>query len=269
MTIIAAYPSECGVVFVSDFRVTFRDGTQKDRCIKFIEVEGKMGLFLSGDTSFWKRAIPRIAAAMEQMTTENIFALDGPLNQLLNEEAINHTGKRAGAIGFLLGTPVNETIFTAIITPQLHCELRQVVTNEPIVLGKGGDIPNIHQIIKNSFQSYAKYYESDLFLIGAGIRTEILTKLQSIDNGFEKFGISPTMVVSRLKDGDFIVCGEERTGFKLSRGECHLFKYNYESNDAGKITIVDSVTDEVFSLVNIDEISTDTEGGEFDPEKLS
>lgn len=268
MTIIAAYPSKCGVVFVSDFRVTFSGGKQMDRCIKFIDVAGKMGLFLSGDTSFWKSIVPKIATEIEQITQENIFALEGPFNQFLNIEAINHSGTHAGAIGFLLGNNETHTLFTVKVVPQNHCILKQAEIHEPIVFGKGGNIPGIQQIIKNSFQTYAMHCGCDLFLIGSGLRSEILSALQSIKDGFKEYGISPTMAVSYLSSGKFVICGEEREGLNLSGNSCHLFKYEYKKDINGRFIIADALTGEIVSLLNIEELSTDIDGREFDPENL-
>ncbi|MBE2889141.1 hypothetical protein [Geobacter anodireducens] len=267
MTIVAAYPFVGGGIFLSDFRVTLAGGHQIDRCLKFIEVSDTLGLFLAGDISFWKKCLPKIKDETAGFTAKNILEIEGPFNQILNMEAIDFSGRPAGAIGFFMEPGTEPVIFSTRIVPQNHCELSGCTPERSIVIGKGAEIPGINTLINNSFKTYSAHYGDDLYLIAAGIRREILNILMQEPDGFKKYGVSPCLAVSKLENDRFIVCGEMVDGITLGNKSSFFFSYSY-SEDVGKFYLKDHVSGEMSTLVDIDNLEFDIEGDIFDPEKL-
>lgn len=68
MTIVAAYRFDDTCVYVSDFRTTNRlegNKTFHDTCLKFTDIDQRLGLFLAGDVTFWKETIPKISEIVD------------------------------------------------------------------------------------------------------------------------------------------------------------------------------------------------------------
>jgi hypothetical protein len=268
LTIVAAYPFVGGGIFLSDFRVTLADGHQIDSCLKFIEVSDTLGLFLAGDTSFWKKCLPKIKNEMAGVTVKNILEIEGPFNQILNIEAIDFSGKPAGAIGFLIEPDTEPVIFLTRIVPQNYCVLSGCPPGRSIVIGKGADIPGINTLINASFKTYSTHYPDDLFLIASGVRREILNALTQEQDGFRKYGVSPCLAISKIENNQFIICGEENVGITLKNKSSFFFSYSHSAEE-GKLYLKDNITGENVNLVDIDTLEDDIDGGIFDPEKLN
>lgn len=277
MTIIATYRFDDKAIFINDFRVTIRSvnasKTQADLSMKFVPIDGKIGMFLAGDVDFWKMAIEEITRQASDISIENILDPSAPFNMLLNAVTLRfgrRTGK-SGAIGFIVDQVQKKNVqFNIEIVHGQGAMLEETPNYQITIMGSGKTIPNIKQELEVFFRKNLSKYNNDFYKIGYYFWIEVKKMIQQCGSlAYEKLGISPYMAKSSLVQDSFCLHGEEISGgYHSDRGS---YEYNYSllKDGNGQIIFFDHFNQEKLKVVEIMGTTPNMEEVIFDPEKVT
>ncbi|MBC2722672.1 MAG: hypothetical protein HGJ97_08310 [Desulfosporosinus sp.] len=274
MTIVAAYRYDDTCIYVSDFRVTSRcqeNRAIQDACLKFIDIDKRLGLFLAGDVSFWQNAVPEIQDIINSISYENLEDMEGPLKEVLDSCAFRHRGSSAAAIGFLINpNDYGNRQFVIRITPGMGSIISELPNNSCTLIGSGAIIPNIKDGIEERIEYFLKKFkDASLYELGREMRDEIKQSLKECgSSSFSKLGISSCMAISMLEKGYFQITGEEINGGHYSDTGSFQFTYSFTRDNNNQNVLVNGMNDDSYVLNSVTETTVSFEERIFDPERV-
>ncbi len=272
MTIVAAYRFDDRAIFVSDFRMTDRTG-QSDTSLKFIDLDGRLGLFLSGSVKLWSIAIEKVKPRMSEITIDNIFDEDAPLVDELTYVAWgNPKLSTSRAIGFIIDDMNKKNVMFKIeLKSGERAHITPLLENTCDVIGSGAYIPNIKSRISSRVQKAVANSGIDLFQLAIEMRSEIQLLLkESGVTSFRKLGISPYMCLSSIAGSHFLIRGEEIQGGTFSDQQAptdHLYQFIKDCN--GNLVLQNLNTNTTLSVRTLNDVQGIDEREIFDPEGMS
>lgn len=274
MTIVAAYRYNDSAIFVNDFRVT-KKGVQIDAYMKFKKFNNKLGVFFAGDVFLCRRTAAMIRTISSQVTVDNILEEDGPFITRLrsfferNPYGLNPENDHImEGIGFVLDEDRKQNrVFSFYGVPGRGMEKSEVIHDQCVVIGSGNKIPNVSTLLKDSVCVLMDNHNlSDSVQVFHDRLLEVIIK--SGPSTFEKLGISPVLVKSILKQGNFKMIGEEIQGEFYSETQAsnkHHFKFGRRER---RIVLVDLLNGHEIDIKNIAR-RNDMQGTDiFDPRQL-
>lgn len=186
--------------------------------------------------------------------------------EVLTTEALAYTKSDSGALAFLLDENTNTNLVIKIkIHAMTGALISEIPKSQAIVIGSGSAIPNIQEQLTNTLKKALKIIP-EMTLIDRGhlMRTKIIDALDRCGGkSFEKLGISPCMSISILDKAYFYMAGEIIEGEHISGKDRYSYKYSFEQNEQGKITLTDLLNDKVQTMKSF--MDTDLIGEVFDP----
>lgn len=272
MTIAAAYRFDDRAIFVSDFRMTDATG-QSDTSLKFVDLDRRLGLFLSGSVGLWLKAIPKINEIMSEVTIDNILDNEGPFVQELTFVAwANPNASISRAIGFIIDDQNRRNqLFLLELRPGERASISLIQTNSCVVIGSGSRLPDIKRRITTRIERAVTIFGMDLYKLAGEMRTEIQQTLKDSGAGsFRKLGISPYMNLSSIAGSHFLIRGEEIQGGKFSDNAAptkHF--YSFIKDDSGNLILQNLCTGSTLSVNNLNGVQELNERKTFDPEGMS
>lgn len=276
LTILLAYKQDDKSVFVSDFRVSFREANQVDSMSKFIPFDNRLAFFTAGSVRMWSAIVRVIPTIISEVTFENVSDDQGPLfNSLRNiTEQTPNTLEDPGFFGgfaIYVDTETNRnTVFQ--IEGQAGLGLRISQMQDGVtVIGSGSRIPLVQETLQLKLDTYVANNGFMIRPTAEALRKELKDILVRCGGSvFEKLGISPIFNISGLIGSSFQMFGEELQGVRfISGGRSNSYHFSFERTSNS--LILRNLTTNVQHTVH-DILSFPYDGSigvEFDPEELS
>lgn len=273
MTIIAGYKREDICIYIFDSMLTVKEpNKQMDASFKFIAMEEKIGLFLSGDVNLWKKVIDGIENKLGGVNIKNILEIEGPFRTEINKvvgESPNSNYEYSRALGFIRDEENKANLnFLLELVPGRGCLITEIPDGEFKVIGSGAYIPDIEVILKEIFDKlYHKYKEHlDLYYFASECREKMEQIIQACGPSVYKIlGISTVLSIGYIAGDYFKIIGEEREGghFTKIKGNRHRFSV---IKNKGKVQYLDHINENKgYYLNNIFDTIPESSGDIFDP----
>ncbi len=275
MTLITGFTYNQKSFIVCDLRLTKskdKNRNQYDRTLKFISLKNKIGIFPSGDVSFWRETIPKLNDVVDLVTYNNIIEIDEPFWQELSIAGGKYTGKISRAICFIISPELQKhRLIKITIKPGEGAIIEEFIDKKTVTIGSGAYIPDINTKLDAIYDRTDKFYEGDLYCIASSFRTEILNQIQKNGSStFKKLGISPIMILSILYNDYFCICGEEGRGGDYSTSNIYTYKYEFSKEDGEKVSLKNLNNGNEFQIIGLNELDILVDQDEiFDPAKLT
>jgi hypothetical protein len=276
MTILVSYKQQDKVVFVSDFRVSFRGANQVDAMSKFLYFDNRLAFFTAGSVRLWHAVIQVIPTVLSQVDFQNVCEEQGPLFCALRnmaEQTPSLTTDQGifGGFGIYVDPATNRNVVFQI---EGRAGLGLRIFNVPdgiTVIGSGSFIPEIDHVLQLKMEEFVASNGFFIKPTADKLRSEIkriIVKCGS--SSFEKLGISSIFNIAGLIGSAFQMFGEELKGARfVSGGSSQKYHFLFERRN-GAIVLRDKLT-KVQVLVH-DILTfpyTGSVGVEFDPEGLT
>jgi len=274
LTVIAAYRREDISIYIYDSMLTIKEpNKQMDASFKFIALEEKVGLFLSGDVNLWKKIIDGLENKVSGINLENIMEFDGPFRSEINKivgESPDNTYEYSRALGFIRDQENKKNLqFLLELNPGKGCLITEIQDGEFKVIGSGSYVPDIEIILKENFDSlYYKYKKHlDLYRFASDCREEMELIIQNCGPSIYKIlGISTVLSLAHVVGDYFEIIGEEREGGRFTKVKGHRHKFSTLKNKKGKVQYLDHLDkNKGYYLNNVFETTLETSGDIFDP----
>lgn len=274
---IVSYSFGEKAIYISDYRVTLNKELKYDNNLKFIDIDKKIGLFMSGNVQYWKLLLQEIKNSNKSsnINIDNILDEEGPFRESLVTAALKDWDGVGEASGFIIDEKqgINKQFYIEA-KAKIGCTLKEIIPNSTYIFGLGSIIPKIKNEIVKTIDWYQQIGKNDLYEIGSGVRNCI--KKLMVDCGassFKKLVISPIFNISILDKGHFKICGEYTKGGHYKESSTHCFNYSLQQDSNNDISLIDSYTKKVNSIYKIDELDVIEKKMKidkiFDPEKLT
>ncbi|MEL3972052.1 hypothetical protein AAEO50_07160 [Rossellomorea oryzaecorticis] len=272
MTIVSVYRKDKTAVFASDFRSTTK-GNQTDVSLKFTDIGNDIGLFFSGDASFWNENIQSIKEITKEVSFLNVWDREGPLYEVINNAYWSQKPRiRTRAIGFMINNQTQDNKMSTIdIHPGLGVRFVPLENNRSLVIGSGAFLTNIEERINKRILRDREEFGDDLYSLSDSMRKEILESLLNHgSSSFRKLGISPYMALHTLAGSHFMIRGEHIQGEVYS--DKQNFKYDYSflrDENSNQIKLIDHINDKQLLVDDVTNIDNSLSGDLFDPQQIT
>ncbi|MGD6805199.1 hypothetical protein [Rossellomorea aquimaris] len=274
MTIIATYRREDIAIYIYDSLLTVKEpNKQLDASFKFIALEERIGIFLSGDVNLWKKVIDKLENKISFITVDNILDFDGifrtELNKVVGESPSNrYTYSRA--LGFIRDDVNKRNLqFLLELNPGKGCLITEVPDGELKVIGSGSYVPDIEPLLKYKFDKLFVEYKKhlDLYHFASNCREEIEGLIQACGPSIYKIlGISTVLSLAYIVGDYFIIIGEEREGGNFTKVKGHRHKFSTLKSEKGEVKLLDHLDKNKGYYLNIVfDTTPETSGEIFDP----
>ena len=275
MTLITGFTNNQKSFIICDLRLTKSKGknrNQFDRTLKFISLKNKIGLFPSGDVSFWQEIIPKMNDVVDLVSYENIIDIKEPFWQELSMAGGKFSGRISRAICFIISPELQKhRLIKITIKPGKGAIIEEFSQKKTETIGAGACIPDINTKLDSIYDRLDKFYKGDLYCIASSFRTEVLNQIQKNGSStFKKLGISPIMILSILYKDYFCICGEEGKGGDYSTSNIYTYKYEFSKEDGEKVRLKNLNDGNEFQIIDLNELDLLANQDEiFDPAKLT
>ncbi|SEU26320.1 hypothetical protein [Paenibacillus sp. NFR01] len=273
MTILAVYRWGDKAVFASDFRVSFRAGNQVDVMSKFMRFGDRLGIFIAGDVSLWRGAVPIIEGVRDRLTLENAVQDDGPLKLALQRytESLNTANHPSyGGIGVMVDAEGQRNAVFSINGQAGYGVSISSIEDGCTVMGSGQAVPMIQEHLRLQLEAITSRLD-DPYDVEAFLSRETLNWISRCGaSAFRKLGITPALATSRVEQGSFNMTGVEVNGSVISvdDGSSTHYHYTFERIE-DQIMLLDHRKQRSFMVNEIVDFSVRTDDELFDPEGLS
>ncbi|ASZ69607.1 MULTISPECIES: hypothetical protein [Bacillus cereus group] len=272
MTIISMYRIDHRAIFLSDFR-TSSNGNQTDVALKFINIGEHIGLFFSGDATFWERSVSPLQAVGEAVTINNVLEMEEPLCREIREIFWEQQPSiRSRAIGFVIDNETQENILFLIdARPRVGVSIEPIEENCCLVIGSGALIDNLESRISQRISHEIEENGEDLYHLANCMRQEIQSALNAYGtSSYRKLGISPYMALHSLAGSHFMIRGEQIEGEVFTEKGGFNYSYSFEKDEeTGETVLLDTVNEQRIVISNIMNLENVLGGVPFDPQGLT
>ncbi|HDX9528498.1 TPA: hypothetical protein ROX84_003724 [Bacillus thuringiensis] len=272
MTIISMYRIDDRAIFLSDFR-TSSNGNQTDVALKFINIREHIGLFFSGDATFWERSVSPLQAVGESVTISNVLEMEEPFYEKISEVFWGQQPRiRSRAIGFVIDNETQGNILFLIDAwPGVGVSIEPIEENSCLVIGTGALIDNLESRISQRISYEIGENEEDLYHLANSMRQEIQSALNAYGtSSYRKLGISPYMALHSLVGSNFMIKGEQIEGAVITEEGGFNYSYSFEKDEqTGETILLDTVDGQRIVISNIMNLENVLEGVPFDPQGLT
>lgn len=272
MTIISMYRIDDRAIFLSDFR-TSSYGNQTDVALKFINIGEHIGLFFSGDATFWERCISPLQEIEEFVTINNVLEMEEPFYEKISETFWGQQPRiLSRAIGFVIDDAIKENVLFSIeADPGLGVKIDPIEENSCLVIGGGSLIDNLESKISERISYEIEENGYDLYHLATSMRQEVQSALNAYGtSSYRKLGISPYMALHSLAGSHFMIRGEQIEGEVFTEKGGFNYSYSFEKDEeTGETVLLDTVNEQRVVISNIMNLENVLDGVPFDPQGLT
>lgn len=272
MTIISMYRIDDRAIFLSDFR-TSSNGNQTDVALKFINFGEHIGLFFSGDATFWERCISPLQEIEGFVTINNVLEMEEPFYEKISETFWGQPPRiRSRAIGFVIDNETQENVLFSIdVRPERGVKVEPIEENRCLVIGSGSKIGNLESKISERISYEIEKNGYDLYHLATSMRQEVQSALNAYGtSSYRKLGISPYMALHSLAGSHFMIRGEQIEGEVFTGKDEFHYSYSFERDEeTGETVLLDTVNGQRIVISNIMNLENILDGVPFDPQGLT